>query len=96
MKRHSTVLAVISLSVLCLHAGCQPAFTRQQYETVYVGQTADDVQRALGQPTESTGTAWVYVHEKPYYRAEIQFTDGRVVRKSWSVRPATAPAPRHP
>jgi hypothetical protein len=82
MRRNSLILA--TLAVLIVSAGCN-RFARQRYETVYVGQPAADVRRALGRPTSQDGDEWLYVHDSPpYYRAVIRISDGKVAGKSWS------------
>ena len=70
-------------------AGCAPKFSRQKFETIYVGMPAYAVEQKLGEPQESTPALWVYTG-RPYYRAEIIFRDGRVVETRWSYeRPET-------
>jgi len=65
--------------------GCQSQFTRQNYETIYLGAPASAVQDKLGRPTRFSGETWVYEHEMPYYRAEIDFREGNVVEKRWYI-----------
>ena len=75
------VLAMLLLAAL-FAAGCQQ-FTRQNFETVYVGMPDYAVKQKLGRPQESTTARWVYTREHPYYRAEIIFRDGRVTQTRW-------------
>jgi len=77
-------------------AGCGGTkFTPQRYDTVYIGQPAWAVERALGKPQEKTPGRWVYLHAKPYYRADILFENVRVVDKRWTyLRPGDEPMPR--
>ena len=72
----------LMLAVLC--AGCQSKFTRQNYETIYLGQPDYDVQSKLGQPDERRDGTWIYVREKPFSKAVIVIEDGRVADKNWS------------
>ena len=75
-------------------SGCQRQFTRERYETIYEGQPDYNVRSKLGRPTRDTANLWTYVNEKPeYYRAEIWFQDGRVVRKRWSTDREVPPGP---
>jgi len=88
------LLIVGALVLAAALAGCN-RFTRQRYETLYVGQPARDVQRVLGKPTAYYGETWVYVHDPvPYYRAVILFSEGKISGKSWSYDrpPASQPA----
>jgi hypothetical protein len=84
MKKQRFVVILI-VSVLAVGLGGCSKFTRQRYETVYVGQPAWDVRRALGRPSSQDANAWVYVHPPaPYYRTVIRFHDGKVASKEWS------------
>ncbi len=77
-------LILVALLLAGSLAGCS-RFTRQNYETIYVGQPAWDVERAMGRPTAIEGEEWVYLHEAaPYRRAVIRLVNGKVVGKSWS------------
>jgi hypothetical protein len=79
-----------ALLVLVLLAGCgdQGEFTAANYETVYLHQPADAVERRLGEPTERRGDTWIYLREGwDYLRAEIRFDEsGRVAEKNLSRR----------
>ena len=84
MKKHRLAVILI-LSVLAVGLGGSHKFTRQRYETVYVGQPAWDVRRALGRPSSQDANAWVYVHSSaPYYQAVIHFRNDKVASKEWS------------
>ncbi len=73
-------------------AGCQKKFTRQRYETIYIGMPDRQVRKILGEPHLARGESWRYLHEKPFYKAIIEFENGRVKSKSWSLeRPSRAP-----
>ena len=85
------VLLASSLLAAFLAAGCGAEFTRQNFETVYVGMPARAVERKLGPPQERTAARWVYTHRGPYYRAEIVFRDGRVAETVWSSEPPEKP-----
>ena len=64
-------------------AGCNK-FTRERYETIYVGQPADIVEKTLGKPYVKFSDTWTYEHnDAPYYKAVIMFKDGRVIGRSW-------------
>lgn len=85
-------MVILILSVLVAGLGGCSKFTRQHYETVYVGQPTWDVRRALGRPSRQDGNAWVYVHSSaPYYQAVIHFRDKKVTGKDWSYdRPSSS------
>jgi len=90
----------IGLLVACLLigslAGCGGRkFTPQRYDTVYIGQPAWAVERALGAADERSPERWIYLHSKPYYRATITFQNGQVSEKHWTyLRPDDEPLPR--
>lgn len=64
--------------------GCQDKFTRQRYETVYLGMPDWQVRRTLGEPSVDANGVWSYVHHQPYYSATIGFENTCVKHKSWS------------
>ena len=84
--RYSTIpLLVGGLLAAGLCAGCQERFTRQRYETIYVGMPDWQVRNILGEPdVETTKGSWSYVHNEPYYRATFRFDSGSVKDKAWS------------
>jgi hypothetical protein len=89
-RRHALAVLVLLAS---LAAGCaRQRFTRQNFETLYVGMPAASVERKLGEPDRRLGDRWVYVSERPYYRAEVLFRNGRVAEMDWSYdRPVGPP-----
>lgn len=91
----ATLGLVCVMLALCTVSGCVSGeFTRPQYDTVYIGQPPQGVERALGEPTRIDGDTWVYVNRSPYYRAEIAFEKGLVSRKMFSyARPADSDGP---
>jgi outer membrane protein assembly factor BamE (lipoprotein component of BamABCDE complex) len=75
--------------------GCnsQQKFTRQCYETIYIGMPRQQVHHVLGEPNVVEKNSWRYVNEMPYYEAIIIFDDGCVKDKSFSnERPRPAPS----
>lgn len=89
--RAKLILAALVLAALLVGCG-NHSFTRQRYETIYVGQPSWDVRQALGDPTVEEPNAWTYEHtEVPYYRAVIYLRHGRVVSKEWSYEPPDEP-----
>ena len=80
--RHLAMLLAAGLIVAAC-GGCQEKFSSQRYETIYIGQPAFDVEKVLGLPNARFSKSWVYVHDKPFYKAVITFIDGRVADKSW-------------
>ena len=81
MRVVSMMCAVRLLVSLC---GCQPKFTRQRYETIYIGMPAEQVRQVLGEPDATDSQCWSYLNEMPYYKAIFHFADGQVASKSWS------------
>ena len=78
-----TVLAVV-YGLALLAVGCGgPKFSRVNYETIYLGQPAGAVEDKLGEPTRREEGTWIYVNDEPWYRAVIEFDDGRVADKHW-------------
>ena len=86
-RKWASVLAVVVVAAaLCV--GCQKTFTRQKYDTLYVGQPDYAVRRMLWEPQFRSDGTWTYVHSNPYYRAVIDFQDNPITSKKWSyVRP---------
>jgi hypothetical protein len=68
-------------------------FTRQNFETIYTGQPSWAVEEKLGRPEQRHVDSWVYVNERPYYRAVIHFADGRVTKTEWSYEPPEGDSP---
>jgi hypothetical protein len=77
------VLCLLLTAVVLCAVGCQEKFTRQRYETIYIGQPAPQVERTLGDPEAKFSDTWTYIHETPFYKAIIKFENGRVVDKAW-------------
>lgn len=85
VQRWATCLAVLALAATL--AGCSK-FSRERYETIYLGQPADSVRRKLGRPDEQDPGRWFYEHARaPYHAAEITFVNGQVSGKRWFVDP---------
>lgn len=79
----SIMIVLTSAALLgCMCAGCNK-FTRVRYETVNIGTPQDEVEVILGRPKVKFSDSWTYVHEEPYYKAVIQFKEGRVSDKAW-------------
>ncbi len=69
--------------ILVALSGCQRQFTRQRYETIFIGQSIQQVENKLGKPTQQTEDSWIYIREMPYYKAVIKVEDDKVVEKIW-------------
>ena len=83
-RRVATLLAVCLLAA-CLCGCSKGSFTRQRWETLYVGQPSWDVRKVLGKPAYQDEETWIYVHDsRPYHRAAVHFRYGRVAGKDWS------------
>jgi hypothetical protein len=79
-----TIMCFLAAGVLLgMCAGCQEQFTRQRYETIYVGQPAFEVEKTLGTPDARFSDTWTYLHSDPFYKAIIEFEDSRVTNKAW-------------
>jgi hypothetical protein len=76
--------AIILASVLVSSVGCT-RFTRQRYETVYVGQPVSEAQEILGAPDFRKDGDLIYVNYRPYHHTIIHVQDGKVSGKEWSV-----------
>jgi hypothetical protein len=77
-------LLVTATLLAALPTGCGPKFTRVDYETIFVGQQQWDVQQAIGEPTSTIGSKWIYENDMPFYKAVIWFEGARVTKKAWS------------
>jgi len=75
------LFAVVALAVFC--ASCEEKFTRPRYETIHIGMTEFEVKQILGRPEVKFSDSWSYIHEEPFYKAIIQFHEGRVSNKAW-------------
>ncbi len=94
MRRSTILLLILGVLVWGACAGCQQKFTRQRYETIYLGMPDWEVQGILGDPTGEADGVWSYVHHEPYYSATIQFEESRVKDKRWSYeKPKRRPSP---
>jgi hypothetical protein len=83
MFRRSLFVLLTAALLAGLCTGCQEKFTRPRYDTIYVGMSEVDVERTLGAPAVKFSDSWSYRHDEPYYKAVIQFREGRVTDKSW-------------
>lgn len=93
MRPNAALLAAAVIVLAAGVAGCQSKFSRQAFETVYVGQPAADVEKTLGEPTVRYEDQWRYVTDFPYAMGTVFFEDGKVVRKTWvNERPSAEPA----
>jgi hypothetical protein len=84
------IVAVALAAVLLAPTGCNK-FTRQRYETIYVGQPVSQVEEFLGKPDYRSEGDLIYVNRRPYYRAVIHTKDGKVSGKHWSVEKSQQP-----
>jgi outer membrane protein assembly factor BamE (lipoprotein component of BamABCDE complex) len=73
----------LTLAAAVALAGCQ--LTRQNYQTVKLGQTQDEVRKALGSPQTESAEEWVYAADSNTpVRATVRFgPDQKVIEKSW-------------
>lgn len=84
MHRYTWVLVLAALVTALAVGGCE--LTRQNYEAVTLGQTADQVQKVLGAPRYRFEGQWIYTRDDPrdLTKVEIYFNDeGQVVGKTW-------------
>ncbi len=84
------IMMCLAAALVATLGGCGgPGLSREEFDAVYVGQPAWEVQKMLGDPTLREGNRWVYVRDEPYARAEIAFAQGNVSEKEW-IEPAQA------
>jgi outer membrane protein assembly factor BamE (lipoprotein component of BamABCDE complex) len=79
-----TLRAALVVGLALMLAGCQ--LTRANYQAVSVGQSANDVKKALGNPRYQFEGQWVYTQDDPrdLTKVEIYFdADKKVAGKSW-------------
>jgi hypothetical protein len=115
MIRKITLVALASLAAI-LSVGCgltspfiaHKDFTRPNYETIRIGESKQEVLDMMGQPTTELDETWIYVNAKPYYKALIEFEQGKVTHKRFTIdkcedlttasapAPSTKPAKRRP
>ena len=87
MPRSQAVHLILLVAGGMLCGGCVagPEFSRERFDTIYFGQEAGQVQKALGPPQRISDGTWEYAKDRPYRQeARIWFKEGRVVRKQWS------------
>ena len=95
MKRRCAVL-VMGVLVGGALSGCGEKFTRVRYELVRDGMAQHRVEEILGTPTRVGADGWTYVHRLPFYQARIQFSDGRVSGKHWTLEKPSGPRRSRP
>lgn len=79
-RRHIAALLVVSVLVTGALVGCETnRFTRERYETLYTGLSAEDVELTLGQPYARFSNSWTYLNREPFYKAVIGFDEHRQV-----------------
>lgn len=80
------IVVVVAVLAGLLLAGCaKPEFTRQRYETVWVGQPSSAVEKTLGAAAEQEPNVWIYASKQPpHCEARITFQNGLVAKKEWS------------
>jgi hypothetical protein len=79
----STLWVAALVAVLAV-AGCQ--WTRQNYDDVKIGQTADQVKKILGDPRTRLGSEWTYTADDPRDLRMVRIwfnADQKVVGKTW-------------
>jgi len=79
-----TAWALVAVAVGLAVVGCQ--LTRQNYQAVSLGQTADQVKTILGSPRYQSDQEWVYTRDDPrdLTKVVIYFgPDKKVVGKLW-------------
>ncbi len=93
MRRRGLAISIL-LCAAAVISGCGgPEFTREKYQTLFVGQPQKEVQGTLGRPNAATADTWFYFDTMPtYHAARIYFRDGLVVAKEWFTNPAAANA----
>jgi outer membrane protein assembly factor BamE (lipoprotein component of BamABCDE complex) len=82
--RGRAILAAVAAVALVATAGCQ--LTRQNFQAVSIGQSADEVQKVLGAPRYQFGGEWVWTSDDPrdLTKAAVYFdAEKKVVGKSW-------------
>lgn len=79
----NTLLSMLLVVALVFACGCAEKLTRPRYETIYIGQPAEQVEKTLGKPDATTNETWTYIGRDPGRRAIIKFRDNRVVDKAW-------------
>ncbi len=83
--RRPVVLFLVGVWVGGFLSGCGEKFTRVRYELIREGMSAQQVTDTLGTPTHTGADGWTYVHRLPYYRARIEFAEGTVSAKHWTL-----------
>jgi len=91
MLRTRAVIFITGMLLAYLCAGCGGKFTRQRYETIYLSMPNWKVREVLGDPNYESSEEWSYVRHAPYYRATIEFDNGKVIDKSWSLERSPEP-----
>lgn len=82
VRRLLWVMLAVGLALAA--TGCE--LTRQNYQAVSLGQSADEVKKVLGSPRYEFGEQWVYTRNDPrdLTKVEVYFDDEKqVVAKSW-------------
>ena len=83
---HAAVVLLLA-AMVCLPtlSGCvQSGFTRQNFDTIHVGEAQDQVRRKLGPPRVAAADNWAWSQDDPtHYEARIWFKDGKVAKKEW-------------
>ena len=83
MKTNLLILVAAAVLIGGFCSGCAEKFTRQRYETLYIGQPMQEVQLTLGDTPYKASDTWTYQHEDPFYKAIIKFKDDKVTDKAW-------------
>jgi len=84
-------------AVLLLAAGCANRFTYENYQTVEVGMSADQVEEILGKPSSSGADQWVYEGKERGVVTEAYITfddENRVVEMEWPGDVPPEPEPK--
>jgi hypothetical protein len=89
--KRSLVLLLAGVLVGGFLSGCGKKFTRVRYELVREGMSPQQVEETLGTPTDTGADGWTYVHRLPYYQARIEFSDGQVSGKHWTLEKPPGP-----
>lgn len=84
MRSNVLIIVVCALAAtVCSSCARYEKFTPQRYSLIYTGQPQSEVRELLGEPTHKFADHWQYHKQQPYYKATIEFRDGKVTGKRW-------------
>ena len=79
-----TAILLLAAVLTVTSLGCAGKFTKQRFDTVYIGAPSGKLLRTLGRPDSRDGDTWTYTNNSPWYQAKFVISEDSVADKKFS------------